>query len=80
MIPLIEGWDETYEDSSIQTDIDRETYFGQNDHVRFYGADFRKRVLASGLQLDEYTADGKRSPKFALMRGEKVFKATKLTV
>lgn len=77
MIPIIEGWSETFEDPSVREDADREAYFGQNDHVRFYGADFRERVLGAGFELHEYTADGRRSPQFALMRGEKVFRATK---
>jgi SAM-dependent methyltransferase len=75
MIPIIEGWAETYEDSALTTEAEREAYFGQHDHVRFYGADFRDRARKGGFRLEEYTADARRAPRFGLQRGEKVFKA-----
>jgi len=77
MVPLIEGWSTTYEDSDITTERDREMYFGQNDHVRMFGSDFRDRVRQAGFQIDEYTADGKRSVLHGLIRGEKVFRCSK---
>lgn len=79
MIPLVEGWDRTFEDPAITSEAERELFFGQDDHVRFYGADFRARVAASGLQLSEFTAGGREAPRFGLQRGEKVFKAYKHT-
>ena len=42
MVPIIEGWNETYENNKIIDDKDRWLHFGQNNHVRFYGKDFRK--------------------------------------
>lgn len=75
MVPMIEGWATTFEEPSIETEADRERYFGQNDHVRYYGSDFRSRVHHAGFDLDEFCADGWQSPKFALLRGEKVFRA-----
>lgn len=77
MIPMVEGWAETYEDKQVESASDRELYFGQDDHVRFYGSDFRGRVEQADLWLSEFTADGKSSPRFGLQRGEKVFKAEK---
>lgn len=77
MIPITEGWNETYEDPSIVSEEDRDRFFGQFDHVRFYGADFRTRVRLAGLDLTEFSADGTNAPQFGLIRGEKVFKATK---
>jgi SAM-dependent methyltransferase len=75
MIPIVEGWHETFEDQTLVTTAERETYFGQHDHVRYYGADFRERVRAAGFELEEYTADARRATRFGLQRGEKVFKA-----
>lgn len=75
MIPIVEGWSDTFEDSGLVSIADREAYFGQHDHVRFYGADFRERVRGSRFELDEYTADARRATHFGLQRGEKVFKA-----
>lgn len=79
MIPIVEGWGATYEDPSVVTEADRDRLFGQYDHVRFYGADFRDRVRQAGLSLTEYTAEGPLAPQFGLMRGEKVFKAQRPT-
>lgn len=43
--------DKTYEDFSIDTPEGREKAFGQNDHVRVYGRDFKNRVESSGFHL-----------------------------
>ena len=73
-VPIIEGWDETYEDDSIVTDAGRELHYGQIDHIRYYGRDFRARVERSGLKLvSEITARAKDVVKYSLLRGEKVF-------
>ena len=32
----------TFEDNNITTDEQREKYYGQKDHVRLYGRDFKK--------------------------------------
>lgn len=45
--------DETYEDDSIVSDIDREEHFGQNDHVRIYSErDLFNKLTAVGFILD----------------------------
>ena len=77
MVPLIEGWDATYEDPSIASSRDRELHFGQGDHVRFYGRDLCTRFCDAGFALTEVTAVGADVVKFALTRGEKLFVATK---
>jgi SAM-dependent methyltransferase len=77
LIPIVEGWDSSYEDSSITSEPERDRHFGQPDHVRFYGADFRDRVRRHGLVLTEFTADGPDSARYGLIRGEKVFIAAK---
>jgi SAM-dependent methyltransferase len=77
MVPIIEGWDASYEDSALTTERQRHIHFGQYDHVRYYGADFRDRVTQAGFQLVEFTANGPDSPRYRLKRGEKVFIATK---
>jgi SAM-dependent methyltransferase len=78
MIPIIEGWETSYENPEIASEVDRDIHFGQFDHVRYYGgADFRKRVRDAGFQLSEFTADGAECVRYALMRGERIFLATK---
>lgn len=74
MVPLIEGWSKTYEDQSVRTDQERRIHFGQSDHLRFYGADFRQRISRCGLKLiQEITAEGYEVIEHSLFRGEKVF-------
>lgn len=77
MVPIVEGWAETYEDPSKTSPRERTEHFAQYDHVRYYGADFRDRIRAAGFALDEYTAGGAESVRYRLSRGEKVFRAAK---
>ena len=78
MVPLIEGWPKSYEDSARRLPDERAAHFGQPDHVRYYGSDFRDRIRQSGFSLNEFTAEGAESVRYRLNRGEKVFLATKL--
>lgn len=73
-VPLVDGWDETYEDSSLTSEQDRTIHFGQCDHLRIYGRDFRIRLYEAGFEnIEEITAFGSRSVALGLLRGEKVF-------
>jgi SAM-dependent methyltransferase len=71
--PVIEGWDETYENPAITTRKGRILHFGQGDHTRFYGRDFRDRMVGAGFQLEEYTAVEPFVSAHALERGGKLF-------
>ena len=74
MIPIIEGWECTYENPAIVTEKDREKHFGQADHVRWYGKDVRERVTTAGFCIEkEYTCTGEDAVNYGLLRGEKVF-------
>lgn len=74
MVPIIDGWERTYENAQITTESDRVKHFGQSDHVRFYGGDFSERIENGGLSLvAEFTAFGENCVKYSLLRGEKVF-------
>jgi SAM-dependent methyltransferase len=75
MIPIVEGWAITFEDADIQSDSDRAKYFGQADHVRYYGSDARQRFTAAGFTLEEFTATEPDVSRYGLTRGEKVFVA-----
>ena len=78
MVPIIEGWAETYEDPSIVSPEQRERHFGQWDHVRYYGADLRDRLRSAGYSVREFTAGPEDVLKYRLQRGEKVFIARKM--
>jgi len=77
MIPVIEGWESSYENPAITSNQDRELHFGQFDHVRYYGRDIRERLKNSGFVIREYTGFGADVVKYGLMRGGKVFIGTK---
>jgi len=73
MIPIIEGWALTYENPLITSAKERTAHFGQCDHVRYYGREFRERVESAGFSLSEFDCEGGEVVKYALLRGEKVF-------
>jgi SAM-dependent methyltransferase len=72
-IPVVEGWDETYEVPDIVGPKDRELHFGQWDHVRYYGPDFRDRVRSAGFSLQEFVGSGDDCVRYGLLAGERVF-------
>ncbi len=78
MVPMEEGWEETYENSRITSPGDRLLHFGQEDHVRFYGRDIRKRLAAAGFSVDEWTAEEPEVARHGLRRGEKRFYCRKI--
>jgi SAM-dependent methyltransferase len=73
MVPLAEGCHRTYENAQVRDPRARELHFGQKDHVRRYGADFRDRVRDAGFGLREFTAEGADAIRYAFTFGEKVF-------
>jgi SAM-dependent methyltransferase len=77
MFPIIEGWDRTYENSTIQSPADRILHFGQRDHDRYFGRDIRDRIQGAGFSIEEFTAEEPLVHKHGLVRGEKVFVARK---
>lgn len=50
-VPIDNTKDVTYEDASIITPEARKTAFGQHDHVRLYGNDYKDRLAAAGLEV-----------------------------
>jgi len=77
MVPIVEGWDETYENDAVKTNAERARHFGQEDHVRVYGRDLRARIAAAGLTLAEFTASAQDCLNHGIQRGEKIFIAIK---
>lgn len=73
MFPIIEGWEETYEQLSASSPDDRLLHFGQHDHARYFGRDARARLATPGFIVDEYTAVEPYVSRYGLARGEKVF-------
>ena len=55
-MPIEERLDETYENPSIVSEADRLTYFGQEDHVRYYGRDLRDRLREAEFSIREWVS------------------------
>jgi SAM-dependent methyltransferase len=77
-VPIIEGWNLTYENKAITGPAERDLHFGQPDHMRYYGRDFRDRLSEAGFSCEEVTAEGEDVVKYALLRGEKFFICKKI--
>ncbi len=72
-VPLVEGFDRTYEDPAHATPEARRLHYGDAEHLRWYGRDFRERLAAPGFRVAEFTALEPDAARYALHRGEKVF-------
>lgn len=46
---------DTYEDASVVNEKDRELKYGQKDHVRLYGKDYKERLESYGLSVQVKT-------------------------
>lgn len=75
--PIVEGWAQTYENAQVDGGPARFLHFGQSDHVRMYGRDFRNRIRAAGFQLGQVVAQEPDVMTYGLMRGETLFIATR---
>jgi SAM-dependent methyltransferase len=71
--PIVEGWDRTYEDPAITSEQDRLLHFGQEDHIKFFGADVREHIAAAGFEIEEFTAVEPFVHRHSLLRGSKLF-------
>lgn len=56
-VPILR--DKTFEDPSIVSPEDRERIFGQKDHVRIYGRDYKDRLEEAGftVKVDGYVRE-----------------------
>ena len=72
-IPMIEGFDRTYEDPALTSPELRALHYGDAEHLRWYGRDIRDRFAAAGFSVSEFTALEPEAARHALHRGEKVF-------
>ncbi len=74
-VPIVHGWDETYEDRTIVAPADRRTHFGQEDHKRMYGRDFSDRLRRAGFVVEVFRADPASEIRYGLRRGDQFFLA-----
>ena len=73
-VPINVKRENTFEDLSIKSKIQREKYFGQYDHVREYGLDFKDRVAQAGFKVEMINYSKKISQdlviKYGLMKDD----------
>ena len=73
-VPINVKRENTFEDLSIKSKIQREKYFGQYDHVREYGLDFKDRVEQAGFKVEMINYSKKISEdlviKYGLMKDD----------
>ncbi|MBA7548095.1 hypothetical protein ES705_40541 [subsurface metagenome] len=53
-VPISKNAKETFKDFSITSPEEREKYFGQKDHVRIYGKDYKERLGNVGFKVEIY--------------------------
>jgi SAM-dependent methyltransferase len=51
-VPFSATLEQTFEDPSVKEPLDRERVFGQKDHVRIYGIDYRSRLEEAGFKVN----------------------------
>lgn len=80
MVPFHDD-EATDEDPGLTDVAERESRFGQHDHVRYYGRDIMDRLRAVGLRVQatraEELLDAERLAREAVRAGETVFVCTK---
>jgi SAM-dependent methyltransferase len=80
-VPVDRNRDTTFEDDSITDPDEREKYFGQKDHVRVYGKDYKQRLVHAGFTVREenYTAKFTENEifRFGFMKDEHIYYCSK---
>ncbi|WP_338766565.1 methyltransferase domain-containing protein [Bernardetia sp. ABR2-2B] len=57
LVPIDYTRETTYEDWSITSEEDRKKHFGQEDHVRWYGRDYPKKLEEAGFEVTIYDTE-----------------------
>jgi predicted SAM-dependent methyltransferase len=80
-VPIDLNLEQTFEDPSIVSPEDRERLFGQYDHVRLYGRDYKNKLEQAGFQVkvDEYVRSlgTEIIKKYGLKETEDIYFCTK---
>jgi hypothetical protein len=80
-VPITAGI--TFEDPAVITPEERERFFGQYDHVRQYGSDYKDRLIEAGFSVvvDEFVRELEAGSirRFGLKRDEDVYFCRKKT-
>lgn len=72
-VPIVEGWEKTYENPDVNGESARTLHFGQHNHVRYYGRDFITRFEAAGFNVSRFQATPQHCVQMGLSFGETIF-------
>jgi len=79
--PVDPNHDETFEDPNVVSPEEREHVFGEKDHVRIYGQDYKNRLEMAGftVKLDNYSRElgDNIIKKYGLMKDETIYFCSK---
>ncbi|MCM1989271.1 class I SAM-dependent methyltransferase [Oceanirhabdus seepicola] len=80
-VPIRYSKYETFEDPKINTPELRLKYYGQSDHLRYYGLDYKDRLESAGfnVRVDKYSDkfDEETKNKYGLPNKEYIYYCTK---
>lgn len=74
-VPIAKKLDTTFEDTEIRTSSDRLNHYGQEDHVRLYGTDYKSRLERYGLSVAQINIYNKYE-RFGINEKEDIFIAS----
>lgn len=81
LVPINKNFEESYEDPAIQTPEERLLYYGQSDHLRYYGVDFEDKLKNAGFKIISndfiQNMDEKSLKKYALTDYDIIYDCTK---
>jgi hypothetical protein len=80
-VPIDNCREKTFEDLTVTDPKEREKLFGQRDHVRIYGKDYKDRLKEAGFFIDESYflewLENENVKKYSLLANEDIFYCTK---
>lgn len=76
-VPISSNSATTYEDPKYTSPKERETHFGQFDHVRIYGQDYAKRLSQIGFTVDKINISSDY-PQYGLNKDEDLYIVRKI--
>jgi predicted SAM-dependent methyltransferase len=80
-VPISNMLETTYEDPAIKKPEEKEKKFGQRDHVRIYGKDYKYRLEAAGFKVDVFNFvkefDKSSAYRFGLSKDENIYRCSK---
>lgn len=83
-VPIKKRLEKTHEGAHIQDPAERKRLFGQEDHVRYYGLDYKDKLAEEGfiVNVDEFakTLSDEEIEKYRMMRDEEIYFCSKPSI